>query len=122
MTASKLGPIWLQPGVTRRNALTYFYAAFFTIGMVAFMSFMQPYVINENLQIPVDIRGAVLGVFNMCGSIGILCVTLLAGYVFDAWKPGGAFIVVGFINLIVCAIAFRVRRKVGYRSPHGELV
>jgi MFS family permease len=71
---------------------------------------------------PVDIRGAVLGVFNLCGSIGILCVTLLAGYVFDAWKPGGAFIVVGCINLIVCAIAFTVRRKVGYRSPHGELV
>jgi len=71
---------------------------------------------------PVDIRGAVLGVFNLCGSIGILCVTLLAGYVFDAWKPGGAFIVVGCINLIVCAVAFTVRRKVGYRSPHGELL
>ncbi len=38
--------------MSQRNALTYFYAAFFTIGMV---SFMQPYVINENLQIPAAI-------------------------------------------------------------------
>jgi len=64
----------------------------------------------------------VLGVFNVCGSIGILCVTLLAGYIFDAWMPGGAFVVVGMINLCVCAIAIMVRQKVGYRSPRGELV
>ncbi len=53
----KLGPIWLNPGVTRRNALTYFYAAFFTIGMVAFLSFMQPYLLTENLGIPADEQG-----------------------------------------------------------------
>jgi MFS family permease len=71
---------------------------------------------------PVDIRGSVLGVFNLCGSVGILCITLVAGYIFDAWMPGGPFIVVGMINLTVCAIAIMVRRKVGYRSPHAELV
>ncbi len=54
---AKLGPIWLNPGVTRRNALTYFYAAFFTIGMVAFLSFMQPYLLTENLGIPADEQG-----------------------------------------------------------------
>ena len=71
---------------------------------------------------PVDIRGSVLGVFNLCGSVGILCITLVAGYVFDAWMPGGPFIVVGVINLCVCATAIVVRKKVGYRSPRGELV
>ncbi len=50
--AARLGPIWLNPGVSRRNALTYFYAAFFTIGMVVFLSFMQPYLLTENLKIP----------------------------------------------------------------------
>ena len=69
---------------------------------------------------PVDIRGSVLGVFNLCGSVGILCITLVAGYVFDAWMPGGPFIVVGIINLCVCAVAITVRKKVGYRSPRGE--
>ena len=71
---------------------------------------------------PVDIRGSVLGVFNLCGSVGILCITLVAGYIFDAWMPGGPFIVVGMINLTVCAVAIMVRRKVGYRSPRAELV
>lgn len=50
--AARLGPIWLNPGVSRRNALTYFYAAFLTIGMVVFLSFMQPYLLTENLKIP----------------------------------------------------------------------
>ena len=54
---ARLGPIWLNAGVTRRNALTYFYAAFFTIGMVAFLSFMQPYLLTENLGIPADQQG-----------------------------------------------------------------
>jgi MFS family permease len=55
--AVKLGPIWLHAGVSRRNALTYFYAAFFTIGMVAFLSFMQPYLLTENLGIPAAEQG-----------------------------------------------------------------
>jgi MFS family permease len=53
----RLGPVWLNAGVTRRNALTYFYAAFFTIGMVAFLSFMQPYLLTENLRIQADEQG-----------------------------------------------------------------
>ena len=50
--AARLGPIWLNPGISRRNALTYFYAAISTIGMVAFLAFMQPYLLEENLGIP----------------------------------------------------------------------
>jgi F0F1-type ATP synthase assembly protein I len=48
-----------------------------------------------------------------------LCITLVSGYVFDAWMPGGPFIVVGFVNLGVFAVALLVRRKVGYRDPRG---
>ncbi len=54
MSANRLGPLWLQIGVTRRNALTFFYASFFTIGAVSFMSFMQPYVLTENLQMKAE--------------------------------------------------------------------
>jgi hypothetical protein len=55
--AQRLGPIWLSTGITRRNVLTYLYASFFTIGIVSFMSFMQPYVLAENLNIPLDQQG-----------------------------------------------------------------
>lgn len=66
---------------------------------------------------PIDIRGSVLGLFNMCGSFGVLCITVTAGFVFDVWMPGGAFVVVGILNLLVCLVAFLVRRRVGFVSP-----
>ena len=69
---------------------------------------------------PVDIRGSVLGLFNFCGSIGILCITLIGGIVFDAWMPGAPFVVVGALNLFVCLVALLVRRRVGYASPRDR--
>jgi len=67
---------------------------------------------------PEDIRGSVLGLFNFCGSIGILCITVIGGVVFDAWMPGAPFVVVGALNLVVCLITIFVRRQVGYERPN----
>jgi predicted MFS family arabinose efflux permease len=61
---------------------------------------------------PEDIRGSVIGLFNFCGSVGILCITLLGGILFDAWMPGAPFVIVGVLNLIVCIVATLVRRVV----------
>jgi len=69
---------------------------------------------------PEDIRGSVIGLFNVCGSIGILCITLVGGVVFDMWMPGAPFVVVGILNLFVCIVAALVRRRVGYQSPHSS--
>ncbi|MDP6674360.1 MAG: MFS transporter [Gammaproteobacteria bacterium] len=69
---------------------------------------------------PEDIRGSVIGLFNFCGSIGILCITVIGGIVFDAWMPGAPFVVVGALNFCVCIVAFLVRRRVGYQSPHSS--
>ena len=63
--ATKVGPIWLNPGVSRRNALTYFYAAFFTIGMVAFLSAMQNYLLTSNLRIPEEEQGSALSLLAL---------------------------------------------------------
>ena len=49
----RLDPVWLAPGISTRNALAFLYAPFFTIGLMSFMSFMQPYLLRENLQIPI---------------------------------------------------------------------
>jgi len=37
---------------------------------------------------PRDIRGSVIGLFNFCGSFGILVIAGLGGILFDAWMPG----------------------------------
>jgi len=63
-TAARLGPVWLAPGISTRNALTFLYAAFFAIGLVSFMSFMQPYLLRENLQMPFEEHGRATAILS----------------------------------------------------------
>ena len=44
----RLGPIWLSPGIAPRNVLTFFYAAFFTIGLIS--GTLQPVVVSNKLR------------------------------------------------------------------------
>jgi MFS family permease len=119
MALAAAGYIWV--GFSPSPIVMAFIPAAILLGIGEFSAMLSGAALIGQ-EAPVDIRGSVLGVFNLCGSFGILCITLVAGYVFDAWMPGGPFIVVGVINLAVCATAIVVRKKVGYRSPRGELI
>ncbi len=68
---------------------------------------------------PEEIRGSVLGLMNFSGSLGILTITFLGGWLFDAWMPGAPFVVVGFINAAIMLLAVLVRWRTGYRDPAG---
>ncbi len=68
---------------------------------------------------PRDIRGSVFGLFNFCGSMGILSISLVGGILFDIWMPGAPFVVVGIINGLIMVAAIFVRIRTGYRSPAG---
>ena len=57
----KLGPLWFTPGVTGPNLATMLFAAFGTMATISFMSFMQPYVLTELLQIPEEEQGRLTG-------------------------------------------------------------
>ena len=63
------------------------------------------------------VRGAVVGLFNLCGSIGTLAIVFVGGFIYDAWMPGGPFVMVGIINLLVMVAAITIRRSTGFRSP-----
>lgn len=59
--------IWLAPGITRGNALSFLFAAVFSVCLLAFLSFIQPYTLNVNLGIPEGQQGRatlLLGVLN----------------------------------------------------------
>jgi len=66
---------------------------------------------------PQDIRGSVIGLFNFCGSVGILVIAGVGGILFDAWMPGAPFVFVGFVNLSIFIFALTVRLRTGPRGP-----
>jgi MFS family permease len=61
-------------------------------------------------------RGAVIGVFTLCGSIGILIAANVGGQLFDAWRPSAPYIIMGVASGLLCIasthvyVGTRVRR------------
>lgn len=52
---------------------------------------------------PADVRGAVVSFFNMCGALGIMVASIVGGYLFDAWRPVGPFVLfAGFALVVFC--------------------
>ena len=77
-TNARLGPLALEDGVSRRNALTILLASFWTIGFVTFLNFMNPYIFAF-LGIPTEEQGSLAGLLvslqeitqlAICGFIG----------------------------------------------------
>jgi len=52
-----------------------------------------------------DLRGAVNGVYAICGAIGIMITTLLGGILFDRWMPAGPFVMMGVLNTLMLVAA-----------------
>jgi MFS family permease len=75
-------------------------------------------------QAPEHLRGSVSGFFGMCGALGILCASLLGGYLFDVWRPSGPFVLFGLVNVVLLVAALVVRRRMlstpAAKSGHGE--
>lgn len=70
---------------------------------------------------PKESRGAVIGLFNMSGAIGILFCTAVGGRLFDAIGPHAVFEMVGTITLLVVLFGLWVRWKApGPLSPRGS--
>lgn len=105
------------------NAATYVFAAFITIGMLAFVSFIQPYLLNTNLQIPADSQGRALGLLGFSNEIVSLLLVAPFGALADkigrrpvyalgfVWLAAGFFLYPlarTFPQLLACALFFSV--------------
>jgi MFS family permease len=66
---------------------------------------------------PEETRGSVIGVFNFCGAIGILVLSVIGGYLFDGVGPWATFVMVGILNGLIAALALWLRLKEG---QHGS--
>jgi len=115
---TKLGYIWLQPGVTRTNAWTLLYVLFISIGLLVFLNFQQPYVLEEMLGIPKDQHGRVIAqmalvhemvLIAMVGPFGALSdrigrrPVLMIGYIMCA----AGYLAYPFATTVVMLTAFR---------------
>lgn len=65
---------------------------------------------------PTDARGAVIGLFNFSGAVGILVLGAVAGWAFDAVGPAAPFVLVGVLNGLVALAALAVHRRVPARA------
>lgn len=59
---------------------------------------------------PAEARGAVIGLFNFSGAVGILVLGAAAGWAFDAIGPAAPFVLVGILNGLVALAALAVDR------------
>ena len=63
-------------------------------------------------QTPQRIRGAVIGLFNLSGAVGILVASKVGGILFDAWREAAPFITFGLFALVVLIWGLLVGGKV----------
>jgi MFS family permease len=82
-SARRLGGISLAPGYLPRHALIYLYAAFTTIGLFAFVSYMQPYLLTVNLGLPAHLQGRTVSALNFANELLALCLVAPFGALAD---------------------------------------
>jgi MFS family permease len=58
---ARFGPATLAPGYSRKNAYGFLLAAFTAIPLVSFISFVQPFLLEEVLHVPRDQQGVLTG-------------------------------------------------------------
>ncbi len=56
-------------------------------------------------------RGAVVGMFNVMGAVGILISTTIGGRLFDAVAPAAPFVFIGIINACIFVAALVIRQR-----------
>ena len=82
-TCHRLGPIWLAPGITRINAITFLYGDSAVIGFLIFINIGQAYVLNENLGIPRSEQGTITGDLAFWSEITVLLIVAGFGLISD---------------------------------------
>jgi MFS family permease len=104
-------------------AVTYLYAAFTTIGLFAFVSYMQPYLLNVNLGLPAHLQGRTVSALNFANELLALCLVAPFGALADkigrraVYAFGFLWLAAGFLlypvartlpELTGCALFFSV--------------
>ncbi|MGI9342146.1 MAG: MFS transporter [Gammaproteobacteria bacterium] len=99
-----LGPFWITPGVTRGNAMVLLFSGFSLISLLTFMAFVQPYLLQEVLQIPEDQQGSLTGTLAFLQEAIVILLASFIGATSD--KFGRRIVYV--IGVVLFAAAYVV--------------
>ncbi len=115
--------ITLAPGYLPRHAVIYLYAAFITIGLFAFVSYMQPWLLTVNLGLPAHLQGRTVSALNFANELVALALVAPFGALADkigrrsVYAFGFLWLAAGFLlyplartlpQLTGCALFFSV--------------
>ncbi len=128
----KIGPIWLEPGVSRINFWTFMYASLVTISMVVFVNISQPYILVENIGIAPGAEGTLTGQLAMLSELTVMLSIGLVGVMADRIGRkqlfalgliffGLTYILYPTIDSIAELFAFRVIYALGVACATGML-
>ncbi|MCK6371756.1 MAG: MFS transporter [Gammaproteobacteria bacterium] len=99
---NRLGPYWLQPGVTGINMMALFLGAYASIGLLTFIALSTPYVLTVYLDIPQDQQGTVSGDLHLFQEIIALLLFAPLGILADrigrreVWVAGMLMMSLGY--------------------------
>lgn len=100
----RIGPFWITPGWTRLNAATVWAASFLTIGLAAFISFVQPYLLTEVLQLPDAVQGRLTGSLGALQEIIVIC----SASFFGVWSDRSGRRRVYYLGFLAMAAGFAI--------------
>ncbi len=101
---ARIGPFAFTHGWSRGNAATVWIASFFSIGLAAYMSFVQPFLLNEVLRVPQEQQGTLTGTL---GLLQELLIIGLAGFV-GTWSDRVGRRKVYCIGFVLMAVGYGI--------------
>jgi MFS family permease len=122
-SARRFAGVRLAPGFLPRHAVIYLYAAFITVGLFAFVSFFQAWLLNVNLRLPEHLQGRTVSALNFANELVALALVAPFGALADkigrrsVYAFGFLWLGAGFLlyplartvpELTACALFFSV--------------
>jgi len=104
LPGARIGPFWFSEGWSRGNAATVWIASLFSIGLAAYMNFVQPFLLNEVLKVPQAEQGTLTGTL---GLLQELLIIGLAGFV-GTWSDRVGRRKVYCIGFVLMAVGYGI--------------
>ena len=75
----QLGPFWLTPGISAGNAGVLLFSGFCLICLFTFNAFVQPYLLQEVLQVPEARQGSLIGALGFVQEVIVILLVSFIG-------------------------------------------